>query len=504
VRTVLRRTDELTPRVIADSGMRSLVFSPDGKWLAFRDGVEVRRIRVDGGTSEFVTRGPLEILGGMAWIRGDTLVIGSSRGGLYAVPASGGTLRPWAATDSSFRRVAHPVALADGKTLLFWAGRGSKVPGVHALDLVTQEYALVRESPNDVPVGYVDGHVLMVSPFTTQLLAVPFDLRTRQVGGEGFPVAENVSGGPVSGPRVALSWSGTLLQLVDRTRQRVVRASEINPVQELLPPISDVYWSPRISPDGRQLAHDVNGRIHILDFANGTNRVLTDGYRPEWTEDGRRIIHLASRGRAIVATEVDGTGSDTIYVPSIVVNEAQMLPDGSGLLYRTAVESIARSDIFFLPLEPRGEPVPLVTGPAQDNMMRIAPSGRWVAYQSDMSGRFEIHVSPAPRPGPWTPITSDGGTEPSWSTTGRDLYYQLGGSIMRVPVLDDNRVVIGRAQKLLDMPDYAPQSSVRNYDVAPDGRSVVYVQLLPGESEAIIVHHWVRELRRRLAERTAP
>ena len=134
------------------------------------------------------------------------------------------------------------------------------------------------------------------------------------------------------------------------------------------------------------------------------------------------------------------------------------------------------------------------TTPASEQMPRISPDGKWLAYQSNDGGRFEIYVRPFPGTGARTQVSSDGATEPIWDRSGTSLFYRDAiGQFTEVKVTTGANFSIGQ-RKVVVTGEYLTDASHANYDVAPDG-SLLLLKRAGAESQTIIVHNWIRELR---------
>ena len=140
-----------------------------------------------------------------------------------------------------------------------------------------------------------------------------------------------------------------------------------------------------------------------------------------------------------------------------------------------------------------------VTGPNTESLPRLSPDGKWLAYQSNESGRFDIYVRPFPGSGARVQVSDLGGTEAIWGRDGRSLYYRGPlGEVVHVDVTTGASFSIG-TRKTARTGDYLTDSSHPNWDVAPDGRFLL-LKRAGAESQAIVVHNWGRELR----EKTGP
>jgi len=148
--------------------------------------------------------------------------------------------------------------------------------------------------------------------------------------------------------------------------------------------------------------------------------------------------------------------------------------------------------------EPQG--VPLVSTEFNESHAAVSPDGRWIAYQSNRSGRFEIYVERFPEPGQLERVSTSGGSGPRWSTDGRELFYisQDGRQLFAVPVATGPAFNAGTPTVLFEG-DYLPVlGGDWPYDVGPDGHFFMIKRpSRPDEGPAIVVvENRFEELRR--------
>ena len=510
-RMYIRRVNEIAAREVGDANIagRNLTFSPDGRWLAFTEGAVLKKVAVDGGQAVTLGATGGTVPYGLAWSSTDTIYIGGFSG-LWAVPATGGDARLVSGADSGSARVGRrwPYLLPDMKTIVFASGNSSTAaPRLGVLDIGSAE-STEFEHLVAMPLGVVDDQLVYVGP-RGGLMAVRFDRSARRPVGQPVQVDEGVLVDPTAGAKASLSPSGTLAYLKGRAQFQPVIAGRgsVSPAPVIREP--GTYSTPRYSPDGRRIAIAVFGTggsdIWIYDIARNTfTRLTSDGtsIRPEWTPDGRYVLFISSRDPQVRIRRqpADGSGpAEVLYEPAQEPFEALVSPDHQWLVYRTAPGATFSRDILAVRLTGDRVVTPLVTGPTTESLPRLSHDGKWLAYQSNETGRFEIYVRPFPGSGARVQVSDLGGTEAIWGRDGRSLYYRGPvAEVIRVDVTTGTAFSIG-AREVMLTGEYLTDSSHPNWDVAPDGRFLM-LKRAGAESQTIVVHNWARELR----EKTAP
>jgi Tol biopolymer transport system component len=510
----IRRINELNAREVSGSAGRNLTFSPDGRWLAFTEGNVLKKVSVDGG--EIMTIGTTggSVPYGLAWTETDTIYVGSFQG-MWGVPAGGGSPSPIGARDTSSgtgQRVGQrwPMILPSRKTIAYTTGSGSSV-APSRLAIYTMGSGEVTEVDLTIAaaLGMLHDHLVYVNQ-TGGLMAVRFDEASRQRVGEPIQLEDGILVDPTSGAKASLSPSGTLAYLRGRAQFQPVlaRAGSSAPVAFLRE--SGSFSTPRISPEGRRVAMTVFAAnatdIWIYDFVRNTfTRLTTEGWnvRPEWTPDGRDVLFISTRGNqtGIWRQPADGSGpAELFYQPEVEPFEALMSPDTNWLIVRTAPGAKYPRDILAVNLRDERKVTPIVSSPYTESLPRLSPDGKWLAYQSNESGRFEIYVRPFPARGARVQVSDNGGTEAVWGRSGRSLYYRNAtGETMEVTVTTGSSFSIGERRMMLPG-DYLMDASHANYDVAADGRFLL-LKRAGAESQTIVVHNWGRELKEKTTRR---
>ena len=132
---------------------------------------------------------------------------------------------------------------------------------------------------------------------------------------------------------------------------------------------------------------------------------------------------------------------------------------------------------------------------------RFSPGGRWLAYVSDASGRYEIYVQPYPGPGGKSQVSTDGGTEPVWNRNGRELFCCNGNKLVAVETTTQPSFSAGKPKVLFESPYEPVPARLPNFDVSPDGQR--FLMLKPEEeataTQIVVVLNRFEELKRRLS-----
>ncbi|HWU37630.1 MAG TPA: hypothetical protein VN203_08230, partial [Candidatus Acidoferrum sp.] len=347
------------------------------------------------------------------------------------------------------------------------------------------------------------------------LLAVPFDLERLQVTGPPVSILEGVSMSSAFGiAQFSPSANGSLAYVLGGSSggEGNLLWVDRNGAARPLPAPSRGYMSPRLSPDGRRLAVGIQGAnpgVWLYDFGRGTLTRLIEAplffMWPIWTPDGKRVTFQSSLPTPsdllnLYWMTADGSGT----AERLTTGENYRLagsssPDGRALAF-TEVDPMTGWHVWFLQLGGDRKAQRFLQTPFNEGGPVFSPDGRWLAYQSDESGRSEIYVRPFPGPGGKTPISTEGGTEPVWSRNGRELFYRNGNKMMATAI--ETKLGFAPAKpKLLFEGDY--ETSIYtfepNYDVSPDGQQFLMIKASEQESAARqinVVLNWSEELRR--------
>jgi len=433
-------------------------WSPDATSIGFfADGV-IKRIELDTGSVRTLTTA---LSCGGAWNREDTI--------LFAGPLFGPISRISAASSATTRvdvtrpsKVSHrlPHFLPDGRHFLYYIAGPPDRRGVYVNDVTGSESRRLLDA--DTGAVYLpSGHLLFVRQGT--LLAEKFDLAKRVVSGKPFPVEEHVAFNPTkyvaavsaSSTDVFAYRSGSAVGKrqfvwVDRSGKELKRVGDPDPADPL---------DPALSPDGDRVAlhRNVNGRpdIWLLEPGGSPNRftseeIAADGpIRPIWSPDGTQIVFASAPKKVtdLFRRPVSGGNIEPILETDQPKAATDWSSDGRFLLYRSFSRNTGW-DIWALPMDSRGipaTPFSVLRTNFDETNGQLSPDGKWVAYQSNETGRFEVYLRPFPGPGSKWPVSRNGGAQVRWRRDGKELFYVgLDARLMAVPIqLASNGVQIG-------------------------------------------------------------
>jgi serine/threonine-protein kinase len=474
-------------------------FSPNGLWVGFFASGKLKKVSVQGGTPVDVCDAPSNRGGG--WFEDGTIVFSPTfNGGLARVSADGGNVEFVTTPDPEKNERTHrwPEILPGGKAAVFTIGTKDK-PGnyedatIAVVDLSTGEVRPVIEG-GSIARYSPTGHLIYSRERT--LLAVPFDVELLKVTGPPVRVLDGVAGDQTSGAvHFGVSGNATLIYMPAATSlcmhtlvwvDREGRAQKSREVPRC------PLVGPKLSPDGKLAAVALGlgpgeGDVWIHDFDRDKLTRVTfhnSAIGPIWTADGTRVAYGLTAGgtEGIGWKSADGADVEQLIARDsgefAAIPEA-WLPEEQTILYSRAGGK-GGSDIMALDVG-NGEIRPLLDGPFSEGGSTLSPDGKWMAYASDESGRFEVYVRPYPGPGGKWQISTEGGRGPIWSRKGEELFYTHGERMMVVPVGTEPSFSAGTPRQLFEFPFMRTVGPWADYDVSPDGQLFLMTQRPKGE-----------------------
>jgi serine/threonine-protein kinase len=500
-----RALDQLEARPLYEGpSVRGPVFSPDGKWVAFADASEIKKVSVDGGPAIPLATIP-DVTFGLSWGSAGLLAVGSGASGLYVVPEGGGSIRAIPKVEGQVSD-RWPLILPNGRDVVFMTKAGTSPSGhlhVRALSGGDQTDLGIT---GGTPLGFLQGQLVYSTP-SGALMAVPFDVGRRVVTGSPAPVEQNVVTDPQGGAKAGLSASGMLLFRRGESQSQPVLTRGGNDSVSTLLPEARAFFHPRFSPDGRRVAFGVTGTrtsdIWVFDRNQKTLTVVTSGgdnARPEWTPDGRRLVFISNRSgeSAIWWQPADASAPAELLYKPVEGDplEAMISPDGKWLLYRTGPAGKPPRAVMAIGMDRRegGKSVRVLADSSFIQMPRLSPNGHWLAYQSNVSGHNEVYVRSFPDSSGRVQVSTETGSEPLWSRSGRTLFYRGLHGIEAVSVgTGTSFTMLGRTL-VLKGSEFLTSPTHPNYDVAPGDSGFLMLRRAGEQVQTVLVQNWVRAL----------
>jgi Tol biopolymer transport system component len=200
----------------------------------------------------------------------------------------------------------------------------------------------------------------------------------------------------------------------------------------------------------------------------------------------------------LLSAAADGSGQvDTLVADGALKRPTSWSRGGAVLFYTQAGTDGGGADIWALR---EGQPEQILATRFTERNPAVSPDGRWLAYESNRSERYEIYVRPYPGPGPEATVSTQGGLNPVWARDGTELFFESEGGLMAVAV-DITSGFRADAPRALFEGRYVTGANAPNYDVAPDGEHFVFVRARGGDEgggggRLILVENFFEELRR--------
>jgi serine/threonine-protein kinase len=532
----LKRREDLTSQPLAGTDRATgPFFSPDGEWIGFFAGGELRKMPSTGGGSLKLADSVNMLFVQGTWLDDGTIVY-SDIPELRRVPSSGGASQLIVAGAQLGGRVGvlpNPLPRARGALFSACAPPSCAESSVHVWDARRDTTRLLFEDALGAW-HTATGHILYLTR-TGTLLAAPWDNDALAPSGPAVPVLDGIQA-----PGLLLSREGTAFYLlgpplfesgpvanaelvwVDRSG----RVDQVDPAWRFN--TGGGNWGLALSPDGRRLAirllTDLGQNIWIKQLPTGPLSRLTfhegEDRSPMWTRDGRGVTFISTRPVPGDTTErgpfrvwaraADGTGDAALVWKDNNPTEAFWTPDNQWLILRTAGPAGALGDRDIVAVR-RGEDSVarrLVAAPYDELGPAVSPDSRWIAYVSNETGSNEVFIRPFPavQSGKWQ-VSTSGGTAPVWAHNGRELFYLAGGNMNVVAVHPGPPFTVSEPRVLFAQPERVRGGSAFGHyiDITPDDQRFVMVRNLPGggpDSTAgpvlVTVQNFLAELRSKM------
>jgi serine/threonine-protein kinase len=483
-------------------------FSPAGDWIGFFADGKLKKIAVDGGAAVTLCDAPSGH-GGSWGDDGNIIAALDYNTALSRIPAAGGT--PVPVTKMAAGEYMHrwPQVLPGSQIVLFTAIALSNLSStsydgaaIVVMSLRTGERKTLHRGGffgrylAGATGSNATGHLVYLHQSTA--FAVPFHPGKLALTGAPAPILEDVSSTPGGGGDFAFAQNGTFVYLARKPSQAGWPIAWVDSAGKAAQPLHappGLYYGPRFSPNGKRLAFSITSEkgqdIWVKDLDRDTPSRLSFlpsvNFMPVWTPDGKSIVFRSINPAApgLYAIRSDGSGEAKRLMESKTASAGSFSPDGRRLVIHQTGDG-GTEDIFTVPVEVDagpggpglrfGKPELFLGTPSMEFYAAFSPDGRWVAYQSNESGIYEVYVRPFPGPGGRWQVSTGGGREVMWSRDGRELLFQIpDGRVMAAAyTAKGSSFAAGKprvwAETRIRASGWGP-----NYDITPDGKRLAAI-----------------------------
>ena len=494
------------------------MWAPDSQSLAFfaqrNLDRNLARIQLAGGRPVTIfdapTRTPLgTFTRGGTWSNDGSILFGSMTTGLLRVSASGGMPTAVTMLDAARGEQSHenPQILPGGRVLFAVLGNTSETSGTYATSFANPaERIKVLDDPGALYAPANDGTDYLIWQRGETLMAQRFDPVALKTEGETHVLATEPDGA-----RLLLSVSGDLL--VYGLARSLSQLNWVDRAGKLLSAVGEPghNFMFRISPDDRNvLIQDSRSRdLWLLDTTRGlrsrfTARTRSVDSHPLWSPNGS-VILFANLGGDLFRKPANGASGEELVTQR---RRTAFPTDWSGdgrwvIVYEVDPET--KLDLWILPVTPDGKlredvkPRPYARTPFNERFGRFSPgpTPRWVAYQSDESGRYEVYIDAFPEPRGKIRLSTAGGTFPQWRADGRELFYiSPDYKLMAVSLKEaGNSIEPAAPHELFAIS--APGTYMSPYEVTRDGQRFLVLSAQEEVSQSLtMIVNWPKLLKK--------
>lgn len=420
-------------------------WSPDSKTVVFSAGGRMKRLDLDGGAPVELAEVSTNQAVVSSWSE-DGRIVFNNAGVLYSVPATGG--KPEVFLPPEVRKAgvleSRPQLVPGGRYALFvGSSENPTLAGTYLVDLERRTSHRVLATPHS---GVPTAAGYYLSGRQRTLIAQRLDIKEGRLGGDAITIATEVLQPPTIPGYTPFSASKTGMLVYrglttgeltihfhsyDRSGQR---SGAIGPSRN--------YAQFMVAPDGRRLAAMTAGEtesrpsIWELNLASGIlSLVVSPTLRTDnavWSPDSREVIYpKVESGPTQLVRKSVGSEKETVLLESkSAAFPEQWLKDNSLLYIDTGGKSFYR-----LKLEPGSQPETLLKTDYEKDEPAVSPDGRWIVYQTNQTGRWEVYLAAYPSFEQRRQISSNAGVQPKWSQDGKEIFYlSMDGTMMSVPV----------------------------------------------------------------------
>jgi serine/threonine-protein kinase len=495
-------------------------FSPDGTHVGFVTGKSSLKIVSLGGGPPITVTDSLVGQSGAAWgADGFIYADGDGSVGLVrvepkpgAIPTSFTQLDTTAGeTDAMF-----PQVLPGGNGVLFTVGYFSGPSAIAVADIPSGRHRVILKG--SLMARYLStGHLLYVT-LSGAVMVVPFDLKSLRVAGVPTTLSESVRGLGYTAD-LAVSADGTLVYVAPgpQTNRQLVWVTRDGKSHEVDSTWHGWFSDPSISPDGTKLAltvrleHPSSTNIWLKTLDQGPKRRLSyDGSEngfPSWTPDSKGVTFYsqAAGHYGLLLESIDGLEKRDLHVTEKADNDDSLwTPDGTWLIFTSDAPTPeapgGREHIYATRPGVDSARLLVVEGKSYALQPTLSPDGRFLAYVSPESGRDEIYVIPFPKTSneKWS-VSNQGGTEPLWSHSGKEIFYVDGtGSMVSTRVTTTPTFSVGTTSALFPAREFLASVDRRQYSLSRDDKRFLMIRSLAKDrpDQLVVVENLFDELKK--------
>jgi hypothetical protein len=499
----VRSLDRADPVPLAGTdGASDPFWSPDGREIAFYAGGKLRRIAAQGGPVQTICRAALSAQGG-SWGSAGFILFSDALGGVSRV-AVGGEPEPVPLDGGRL-----PFFLPDGRQFLY---RRNLLGSRWAAFLGSLDDPTIRREIQGIPDAFdvewaPPDRLLYHRRSDRTLLTQRVDLARARVTGRPEILAENI---PTPGGRAPFSVSpagvAAFIESTDAGSEagagRGIRMLWVDRGGGVVRDLGQErsYWWAEISHDGRRIAVNPDEHVWIYDAAgaNPPQRFTSeaseggDAHWPLWSPRDDAILAHVFTEDGYVMREIPLSGGQArelfrdSYPYSLATDWTR-----DGRLVAITRNDLVSPDLAYLDL---GDDTihPFLETASNERDGQFSPDGRWIAYESDEAGAFDIYLRPFPEPGEATRVSEGGGMHPRWREDGRELFYLTPDwTVMAAEMrLEPSPEVVKRTPLFQMVMEDVIVGLSSPYDAAPDGQH--FVVLVPAEppTPLTVVQNW--------------
>jgi Tol biopolymer transport system component len=481
-------------------------WSPDSRFVAFFTGAgKLKKIHIKGGEAQSLCDVPARGGGnGGTWNRNGTILFATYGGPLRRVPDSGGTPQEIFGLDPSRRELsqAWPYFLPNGSDFLYLSlSTDAEKNAICAGSLESKRTRVVMHGLSNA--SYTEPGFLLYGQ-EHKLLAQPFDVKKLGAISDAQVILEQVGEMPGFGATLfSISRNGVLAY---RTRGGVrTQLSWYDRGGKRLGTIGtpELYESISLSPDEKRVAADRiepqtrKSNIWVVDLSTGIVSRATFGndHGSVWSPDSRELAFASFRtGKSALYRKVPGGKEAAILESDEYQYPSAWTADGKLILVTMPTGSTTFSQLL---LDGTRKPVALLKSDFDIRDASLSPDGRWIAYDSVQSGRWEVYVASFPSFSQTRQISDAGGVQPLWRKDGKELFYLTrDGKLMAAQINVGTTIETGPPQ-LLFQTTIDVQAGIRQFSTMRDGQRFLLAEPAdPIVDQVVVVINWAAGLKR--------